>query len=101
MAARGALKATHSLAKCGRSTRSSANSARAGAVEKAGANKPKLLELQRQIAIGIWKLRQQAPTAANFVDDVEMLADSQAQAQSMLSEAAEQIRDPSHSLGGK
>ncbi len=65
--------------------------------QPAGGPQQELLELQRQIAIGTWKLRQQNAADPKFADDLETLVTSQAQAQTMLSEAAEQIRDP-HAL---
>lgn len=59
-----------------------------------GGEGAELLELQRQIAIGIWKQRQQNPAAASFAEDVGVLTESQAQAQEMLSHAAEELQDP-------
>lgn len=59
-----------------------------------GGPQQELIELEREIAIGTWKLRQQNPPGENFADDIDVLVDAQAQAQSMLGEMVEMIRDP-------
>ncbi|WP_221028970.1 hypothetical protein [Actomonas aquatica] len=54
-----------------------------------------LIEIQRQLSIAIWKLRQEAQaTDESYVNDVEVLRDSQAQARSQLAEVRAQLDDP-------
>jgi hypothetical protein len=45
-----------------------------------------LLETQRQISIGIWKLRQLDPSSPKFSEDLKTLHESQAEAQKQLAE---------------
>ena len=54
-----------------------------------------LLEIQRQVSIAIWNLRESGdPGATEFVADLETLRASQAQAQTLLVELREQLDDP-------
>ena len=57
-------------------------------------NNPRLLELQRQISIAIWKLRQQDKPGKDFATDVATLHDSQKQAQDLLATAQAALENP-------
>lgn len=53
-----------------------------------------LLELQRQISLAIWKLRQSGATADTFADDVGTLSESQGHAQQQLLVLTEELSEP-------
>ncbi len=54
-----------------------------------------LIEIQRQLSIAIWNLRQEgASDDPTFRENVEVLRDSQAQARSQLTELRAQLDDP-------
>ena len=59
-----------------------------------GGTNPRLLELQRQISIAIWKLRQQDKPGKDFATDVATLHDSQTQAQTLLATAQAALENP-------
>jgi hypothetical protein len=59
----------------------------------AGEQAAELLELQGQISIGIFKLKQLSPLAPNFATDLQTLTESQAHAQALLQQVKSELED--------
>jgi len=68
--------------------------AQAGQAGGAGDEAAELLELQRDISVAIWKLRDRPPQAEAFREDVATLEESQQEARRRLAQVASDLEEP-------